>query len=313
MFAAIWSNIEPYLRMVLINRKWANVFGKEIPEAGKSKGKYLLDIFMESFLPAINLILYADARTVTQLRQMDAYTGKYGKLIDKALTAIFWSYYLVPWLRSIGERTFIEDKVVVYKEDYEEMKKYFCVPDPNTNTKIGTDDFCKQIDDAINQLSGIDSREEIMAAIQDEVGFIPSPTHLFEFNKTLDKYVEILTSKGGTRAAWQEFKNGMQQRLNDIEVETENRLGEFGYTGSTREEKISNATNNLIARVKEMERVNTIDNTPQGFRNWASKNGYTVTVEFNPKEGTGKAYKNDDTTKTQKDVVFQGGAFQVVE
>jgi len=313
LFAAIWSNIEPYLRMVLINRKWANVFGKEIPEAGKSKGKYLLDIFMESALPAINLILYADARTVTQLRQMDAYTGKYGKLIDKALTAIFWSYYLVPFIQAVGERTFIEDKVVVYQEDYEEMKKYFCLPDPKTNTKLGTDDFCKEIDAAINELKEIDTFDEVQDKIRSEVGFIPDVTHLFETKEFFNKYIGILTGGGGTKEAWKQFKGGFTKKLDDIEIETENRLGEFGYTGSTKQEKLKNATNNLIARVKEMERVNTIDNSVQGFKNWAAKNGYTVISDLNS-NGIGKAKKNSppgmENTNPEEEFEFTNGTFE---
>ena len=90
-------------------------------------------------------------------------------------------------------------------------------------------------------------------------------------------------------------------------------MGEFGYTGSTKQEKLKNATNNLIARVKEMERVNTIDNSVQGFKNWAAKNGYTVISDLNS-NGIGKAKKNSppgmENTNPEEEFEFTNGTFE---
>lgn len=307
--ATLIAMFKPYLRLIG-GDAWVdffqNLFKKEFGNASKSFG----NIFGNIAGGVINTILYAKPHTAAQLRVLDTLAGKYGKPVDKLVQIFFFTYLTVPYFRGFFERMTINEKLISYREDFQNHKTAFCTPG-----KIVDEKFCKQLDENIAKLEDTPSWDEISAELRSETKLTSPWTLIPDFKEFWDDYSTEVTSGRGTEAFVANFVSKWQSRIDDelknINTQLKNDYGiDTSLPPEEQQKRVMEVIKRERAKAEQEEQNNKIDGTPKGFENWAKKNGYTVSTPYNTETGIGSAYKSDDSNRTPIEFEWADNTFK---
>jgi glutaredoxin 2 len=247
-----------------------------------------------------NVIFWKDPQNWEEIQRSYYRSGVAGKLIDKTIGLVLINFGIIPallgWWDSYLQNEDIKENTKLYQG-----LKTLCDDDSLPP------EMCAQLNNMKADYLTVENVRENMW-----------------------KNMPIGMDKG-----WWNLMAGTY--VDDIAKFTIKLLDSIGTGGETTEEDIKGSFSELISKNREalekagwdfnksqkdnMERIRqiagerennkkSIGATPSGFKAWADVNGYTVTNPYNTETGIGKAYKNDDTTKTPVEFEFKDGTFK---
>ena len=264
------------------------------------------EIFSDLFKSWSNLLIWADPMGVNDMRQLYALMGTKGVFFDKAIKYVGVQLFLIPYAKAIVSEIMIFSDIRNARQTLDVLKT---ACDKNLIEKAE----CEKVNEYIVQIEQRPTETEIANELRDWIPVVGS-TNIDDFAKFVINWYEQAAYKVGPGQATEDvFKNWQKTVLPQIEtIDTESKkfLEELGVKYNLKFDTEENTLRSLTKLTEIIQNSDKIDASPKGFNAWAVLNGYTVSTPYDTETGIGKAYKNNDTTKTPVEFEFRDGTFK---
>lgn len=235
-----------------------------------------------------NVVFWKDPQNWQEIQRSYYRSGVAGKVLDKTIGLVLVNFGIVPIVAGYFDTLMNNEAVKENAKVYQDLKSLcstdslppdVCAQINNMDTNFMTE---QDLSDNIwkNMPVGVDKGWwNLMAGTyMDEI---------YRISKTLaNKFVT------GGETAEEDVRSALSDLINNNREALESVGWDFNQSQEKNMERIRQ-----IAGQRESEK-RKIGETPEGFKAWASLNGYTVTTPYDTETGIGIAYKNDDSNRT---------------
>ncbi|CAB4130216.1 hypothetical protein UFOVP117_313 [uncultured Caudovirales phage] len=247
-----------------------------------------------------NVIFWKDPQNWQEIQRSYYRSGVAGKLIDKTIGLVLVNFGLVPIAAGYFD-TWMNN------QDIKENAKIYGALTSLCSTDSLPPDVCSQINSMdTNFMTEQDLMDNIWnnMPVGVDKGWwnLMAGTYIDEIGKTSKKLLDKFVTGGET--AEEDVKNALSDLINNNRKALEDVGWDFNKSQKENMERIRQ-----IAGERENNKK-SIGATPSGFKSWADVNGYTVTTPYDSNTGIGKAYKNDDSSKTQVEFEWKDNTFK---
>ena len=253
-------------------------------------------------------IAYQDFRTPKELMYVYARRGPKGVIMGKIASFIIIHQVLFPLIATAIASISGSIKIQSMNAEIKKIKDELCIKkkvlsdeDCNNLQEIPVDYYNRFLDTMVSY-----SDVSVLFGETPEWNNLLFFTHIDEIFRfvVLDVYkTQTGTQEGVTKDFWLNKFNEKSKELEEWQS-----LG-YDSTKST-EENVRFMVAKATEKSKREEITKRIADSSDGFQAWADLNKYTITTPYNTETGIGKAYKNDDTTKTPEEFEFKNGTFE---